>query len=528
MLTVPIPAFGETEFFDNAMNKAARVVLIPNTPDCRFSEYCRLLKQGGFHQTELVSLSHRRFAAFQKDSTGVFVNFFANTAELQIVVEENSAYFSFGDNCLPETVQPQLTQVKPSYFGLCDVIRLSDGRQIVIDIGDAQEENADILFARLKADSPYEKPVVAAWIFTHPHCDHFHGFFPFMDKYGDEVTIERFFYNFPDFDDLLELYPAMASSRKAINDWYHTEDVPTAEVLKMFLKRVEATGIPVYVPHTGQSYRIGDADFLFLASPDDTIHGTRNINFTCLMFMMDLAGQRTFFTADGSFSHAQLPERYGKELKADILQVPHHGFGSGEDDVQIQGYRLVAPRTCLLPVEFHIAYTAFTTYRPGTNYLMTRLNMDELLTGEKDHVLPLPYSPDPAEAFTYQQRYREGRDNSGARTWIFSDLNTGRKEDFVFSVFNGNYYNAQIYIELYFENMQKKRVKIQNQCLRLGVFRLNCLLGPEEDPSRFDEPDFLEKLDIPENTYFTVRFISDLPIVVTHRDHAPAYRSTVV
>ena len=78
------------------------------------------------------------------------------------------------------------------------------------------------------------------------------------------------------------------------------------------------------------------------------------------------------------------------------------------------------------------------------------------------------------------------------------------------------------------ENMQKKKVTIQNQCLRLGVFRLNCLLHPEEDQSRFDEPDFLEKLDIPENTYFTVRFISDLPIVVTHRDHAPAYHSNLI
>ena len=33
---------------------------------------------------------------------------------------------------------------------------------------------------------------------------------------------------------------------------------------------------------------------------------------------------------------------------------------------------------------------------------------------------------------------------------------------------------------------------------------------------------------IPENTYFTVRFISNLPIVVSHRDHAPAYHSTIV
>ncbi len=527
MISFEIPAFGEKQFFDNQMNKTARVVLIPDSSECRFSDYCQLLRQAGFRQTELVSLTHRRFAAFQKDNTGVFVNFFANTSELQIVVEENCAYFSYTDTCMPETVQPELIQVKPAYYGLSDVVRLSDGRQIIIDIGDAQEESADNLFNRLKAESPFEKPVIAAWIFTHAHCDHYFGFFPFMDKYGDEVIIEKFFFNFPDADDK-EHYPALTDLRKAINKWMNTEGVTVDEVLKMFLQRVEDMGVPVYMPHTGQSYRIGDANLLFLASMDDTIHCSQNINHTCLMFMMDLCGQRIFFTADGSFSDARLPERYGNELKADIMQVPHHGFGSGDDDVQIQGFRLVAPRTCLLPVEFQIAYTSFTTYRPGTNYLMTRLNIDELLTGEKDHVLPLPYTPDPAEAFTYRQRYLEGRDNSGARTWIFSDLNTGRKEDFIFSVFNGSFYNADVQVELYFENMQKKKVRIQNQCLRLGVFRLNCLLHPDEDQSAFDEPDFLEKLDIPENTYFTVRFISNIPIVVSHRDHAPAYRSGVV
>ena len=527
MLPFQLPAFGETEFFDNQMNKTARVVLIPHSPESRFMAYCQLLNQSGFTQTELVSLSHRRFAAFQKETIGVFVNYFANTEELQVVTEENCAYFSYTDTCKPAVVQPQLTQVMLSSYGLSDVIRLSDGRQIVIDIGNAHEADADALYNRLKADSPYEKPIIAAWIITHPHCDHYHGFFPFMDKYAEDVIIEKFFFNFPEPDDL-EHYPALAVVRNAINEWWHTEGIPTNAVLKRFLQQVEAMGTPVYMPHTGQSYRIGDADFLFVASTDDTIHCSQNINHACLMFMMDLGGQRTFFTADGSFSDARLPERYGQELKSDIMQVPHHGFGCGDDDSQIRGYRLVAPRTCLLPVEFREAYTSFTTFRPGTNYLMTRLDIDELLTGEKEQVLPLPYSPDPAEAFTYQQRYLEGRDNGGARTWIFSDLNTSRKEDFFFSVFNGTYYNAQLQVELFFENMQKKIVKVQNQGLRLGVFRLNCLLHPEDDQEKFDAPDFLAQMGIPENTYFTVRFISNLPIVVSHRDHAPAYRSSIV
>ena len=118
MISVQIPAFGETEFFDNQINKTSRVVLIPDSPEGQFSEYCRLLAQNGFQQAELNSSMKIRFAAFQKNNMGVFVNYFMNTKELQIVVEEECAYFSYTDNCMPETVQPQLTQVKPFYYGL--------------------------------------------------------------------------------------------------------------------------------------------------------------------------------------------------------------------------------------------------------------------------------------------------------------------------------------------------------------------------------------------------------------------------
>lgn len=527
MISFSLPAFGETEFFEDRINKNSHVTVIPDSTSHRFSEYCKLLINDGFTQAELDSRPHRKFAAFQNGNTGVFVNFFANTREIQIVIEENSIYFSYEDKCRQESVQPQFVQVKPAYYGLCDTVLLSDGRQIVIDIGDANEENADILYNRLKADSPFEKPIIAAWIMTHPHCDHFHGFFPFMDKFGDEVIIEKFLYNFTDPDDM-EHYPGQASLRKLVNNWLKTEDILTNGIQKIFEKRVEDMGVPVYTPHTGQSYRIGDANLLFLGTVDDTIHRANTLNDACIMFMMDLGGQRIFVTADGSFDAAQLPARYGSELKADILQVPHHGFGQGSDDVQIEGFRLIAPRTCLLPVEFEVAYNSFTTYRSGTNYLMTRLNIQELLTGEKDHVLKLPYSSDPAEAFTYRQRYLEGRDNSGARTWIFTDLDTGRKEDFIFSIFNGTFFNAQLEVDIFFEDMQKKHVVIHNQARRRGMFRLNCLLHPDDDQSKFDEADFLETLGIPENTRFAVQFISSVPIVIFHRDHSPAYHSSII
>ncbi len=526
MCSIQLPAFGETEYIDIQENKAARVILIPGTATARFGDYRALLEREGFAQKELFSAEHRSFAAYEKDGWGVFLNYFANTIELQIVVEENSAYFSCADTCGPVCTTPQLTQVKMRDYGLSYVVRLSDGRLLVIDGGNTFEEEPAALFARLKKDSPFEKPVIAGWIMTHPHSDHINCFFPFMEKYGAEVTVERFFFNFPEADDL-EHYPKLDTISSGFARWLD-RDAKNIEVIRLFLAKVEEMGVPVYTPHTGQDYRLADARIRFLATMDDTIHCSDNINAASLMFVLELGGQKIFFGGDGSFSDSRLPERYGKELRVDILQVPHHGFGCGTAEGQIQGYRLMAPRVCLLPVSKKEAYTSFTTYREGTNYLMTRMDIEEMITGEEERTLSLPYSPEPDGAFQLAQRYLEGRDNCGARTWVFMDLNTGRREDFIFSVLNTTFINAELDVEIFIENMQKKIICIKNKGLRRGVFRLNCLLNPEEDQSAFDRPDFLENLGIPENVGFSVRFISDKPVVISHRDHTPAYRSTVV
>ena len=527
MFPINIPAFGETEYFDNQENKAARVVLIPNSAADRYTEYCTLLEQAGFAPKELFTADHRRFSAYEKDGWGVFVNYFANTAQLQLVVEENTPYFSYTDRCADACTPPQLTQVYLSSYGLSDVIRLSDGRLMIIDGANVRETDIDNLFDRLKKDSPFEKPVIAAWIMTHPHSDHYFCFFPFMQKYSDAVVIEKFFFNFPEGDDL-EHYPKLEKNGSAFAKWRGIAQITDGQILNLFRQEVAKLGVPVYTPHTGQSYTVGDAQLQFFTTMDDTIHCSKNINATSLMFSMKLGGQTIMLTGDGSFSDSKLPERYGQELKADILQVPHHGFGCGTADGQIRGFRLIDPKVCLLPVEMDVAYTSFTTYKEGTNYLFTQMDIQEMITGEAERTLALPYTPDPAGAIQLRQRYLEGRDNSGARTWVFTDLNTGNKADFVFSVLNMTYLNADICVELYFENMQKKIIRVDNKGLRLGVFRLNCLLTPDEDQAQFDAPDFLQSRDIPENTFFAVRFISNIPVVISHRNHTPAYRSSIV
>lgn len=520
-------AYGEGEYFDNRITDTSHVALIPNAKFEAFWDCCHLLAQKGFEEKEQFSSDTRCYAAFLKNNLGIFIYYYSATGQLQVVTEQDCSYFSYVDTPLPSCTTPQLTQLYLSDYGMSYVARLSDGRLIIIDGANVYEKDIDNLFARLQKDSPFQKPVIAAWIFTHPHSDHYFCFFPFMEKYADAVEIQKFFFHFPDADDF-EHYPKLAECGKAFARYSGEQGITCSEILRRFRQQVVQLDIPVYTPHAGQCYCLGDAKLQFFSTMDDTIHCSKNINATSLMFTLELAGQRIFFGADGSFGDALLAERYGSELKSDILQVPHHGFGCGSEDGQIRGFQLIAPRIALLPVEKHLAYTSFTTYREGTNYVMTRLGIEELITGEAERTLELPYTPDPAGVYRLRQNYQHGRDDAGARTWVFTDLHTGNAEDFWFSFLNTTYLPAQITAELYFENMEKKIVRVSFPGPRLGVYRMHCLRSAQDASSAPDTTDFWEAFGIPDSIGFAIRFLSDIPIVVSHKDHVPAYRSSVI
>ena len=361
MTEIKIPAFCESDWVENRENETNIVWTLRNAAVEAFSSYADLFTKNGFKKREDRANEKNLFAAFENEGCGIFINYFGNTRELRIVKEENSNYFSFEDNALECITKPQVTQISLEDFGLSYVIRLSDGRFIVIDGGWNFEPDVDSLFKCLKEQSPFDKPIIAAWILSHPHHDHFHCFIGFMDKYGEEVTLEKCIFNFPDLTNTVHSKKITAED-EILGDLY--------DYIPMMFDRIEKSGAVIFTAHTGQKYKISDAELEILSSIDDTIHVTDNINSTSLIIRMTLGGQTILWTNDGAFSHARLPERYGEYLKSDILQIPHHGFQSGSAEAEILGYDLIRPRVCLLPVSDYCAYTFFCPFREGTRYIM--------------------------------------------------------------------------------------------------------------------------------------------------------------
>lgn len=519
MKNIHIPAFGETEFFENRENENSIAVAIPNADLQAFSKYCKLLDECGFERKEERQTDTHLYAAYADGENALFLNCFNATNELYIVKEEHCRYFSYSDRMQSTVTTAEITQSELEDFGMSYVVRISDGRFIIFDGGRNFETDRDRLYRCLKERSVHEKPRIAAWILTHPHPDHFHLFVGFMDRYADDVVIEKFLFNFPVCTDFTH-YPSLADT-----DSRFDYDTSAPAYIPRMLAHMEKTGAPIFTAHTGQTYRIGDAVCEILACMDDTIHLSGNINAISLVIRMELAGQVILWASDASFSLTKLPEKYAGHLKADILQVPHHGFQSGTTESEIRGYELIKPKVCLLPVSDYNAYTVFCTYRESTRYLMTKSGIEELITGTPARTITLPYTPPPYAKKELERKYLTGLDHCGATAWIFTGLDTAIAEDFRFTLLNTTNFKTTVWIELFFEDPAKNTRFIKAVIPALSMRNIS-IVGEDVDPDALPFNWLSLKLQgIPENAPFSARFLSDVPIVVSHKNHRASYSS---
>jgi len=480
--------------------------------DGDFASLTEQLNNQGYSLREERQIEQWHYAAFTNGEDAYFVNYFPALAEMNVVKERNSNYFSFMDHQGESICTPQVTQVHVNNCGMSYAIRLSDGRFIVIDGGWEKEYDVNSLFSVLKEGSSKEKPVIAAWIQSHPHIDHFRCFMLFMKMFADQVTVQKMIFHFPDADDF-EHYPSLCVINQSDPDYQESESACIHRMLQV----IQDHNIPIYTPHSGQIYRIGDAMLHFLGCIDDTVHRSTNVNYTSLVFRMELAGQSILWTGDAGFSELQLPGKCPAYLKSDILQIPHHGFRSGTCEGEIKAYSCIRPKVCFLPAEEHLVYSTFCPFVESTRYILTDCGVDELFVCDKTHTITLPYTPNTTGYAEYLRKFRRGRESIGAYSWIFTDLNTGNPSDLEFSVANFLKPKATVSVTMVFEDLGNRINTISFEAPRdvMRRIRLNdvstLLTGPNKE--------------IPKNVPFAVHFNSTHPIVISNKYHTATYRS---
>ncbi len=516
MKNIILPAPGSTVFSEERVNRHSRVFVFSNAETEMFDFYCKYISDNGFSEFESYTIGSHRYAAYVSGDTGIFLNYFEGTHELYLAEEEECLYFSYTDTKGEASVTTELTQVELEDFGMSYAIRMNDGRYIVIDGGRFFEPDADRLYNCIKKGSPYEKPIIAAWIMSHPHSDHYQCIIPFMDKYGHNVTVQKFIFNFPEHDDFAH-YPWLESKDPRFEDSSPFTNLP------LMYERIRSSGAPIYMAHTGQKYSFGDVNLEVLASIEDTIRLSPNGNAASLVLRFEIEGQIILFMTDAAFSIAQLPEKYSDYLKSDIMQVPHHGFSCGDEESTIRGYDLVRPKVCFLPVSDFNAYNVFSAFKDSTAYLMTKAGIEEMIVGTPQRTITLPYTAPHYAKSELERKYTEGQKSAGAKVWFFTDLSTDNPDDFVFTVLNSAHKHASVMIELFFEENERNIRYIKADIAPLTMKKFNITGEDVDADALFFNWMSLKLRGIPEKADFAVRFISNTPVIVSHKNHKATY-----
>ena len=355
-----------------------------------FDNYVKKFDAGSCVST--VYESGNAFATIDFGNDLINISFAKNDKRLRIIRNkdtEPTSLFSAPTEtkriCEPLIIMHGLGWEKGMDNGLCIIIRLSDGRFIVVDGGFNRQRDADDLYKLLKDNTPEGMdPTVAAWFITHGHGDH-HGTFAtlFCARYKASVKVENVMFNPP--ENKLFVGTVSNPTSSAIN-----ARITTLNAIKAFKAHHVRS-------HIGDRYYIGDAVVDVLYSIDYQYPTTFDYyNTSSLIFSVKIAGQRIMITGDASNeSFKRAVEMYGSDLKCDIVQVTHHGYTTGVSESAatsvIQGYRYMSPALVLWPISAD-GYAVVCNYT--YNVVLSSLpSVKKIIVAKADdHVIPLPFS----------------------------------------------------------------------------------------------------------------------------------------
>lgn len=209
--------------------------------------------------------------------------------------------------------------------GMGYLIVTDSGRLIVIDGGFA--EDVPDLLALMREHTGAQTPTVDLWIITHPHGDHYFALRE-LAKTPEAVSVKTLMYHFP-----AEFRDRNGNGcLGAIRDMEQIAAAFGAEVkLPLVDEHIDAGGLDLHVLYT-------PTDCSILNNP----------NQLSLIFTVQGPQKKLMITGDAYSRNMQIAVwRYDKALKADILQLPHHGLC---DTGNMDFYRRVDAKTVLIPI----------------------------------------------------------------------------------------------------------------------------------------------------------------------------------
>lgn len=353
------------------IGQASELYIIDNTTLLEYNAYLKDLEGLGFKTYTSNTIGNNQFKTYITDTQIVNVMFLANANQVRVTQDSRDAIelpALKATNIYTKTSTPSFTMMGISDSGypggMSFIYKLSDGTFFIIDGGICKnrgvndnesnecsgEPSVHRLYKTLRelADDP-DKIVISGWLITHIHNDHAGSFIDLADEtaYLKNITIKQVIYSQPSDDDM----SYNKGGRR--NNW-----MPNALSKMKIEKTVKA--------HPGQVFYYADLTLTIIGTHDLVKPKSLNShNNASIVSFVEFGGKKALYLADAEGdANAQLKALYGENLKADIVQVAHHGYNNTNANIV---YAYVNPTIVLWPIQ-----TA--DYKSGDNVYNLSLN----------------------------------------------------------------------------------------------------------------------------------------------------------
>ena len=202
-----------------------------------------------------------------------------------------------------------------------------------------RQNNAIVIDGGRPEDMPLLKEYIggrhiSAWILTHAHIDHISGLVDELAKNGGaDFDIEKIYYNFPP-------YSLIDNHNVPDYDYFKRE---LEETLPSFNKVLPLIEDKTVIVQQGDVLTVDEVKIDFLFTFHDGLYSNL-MNDSSLVFKVTAPNKTVLFMGDLGPDGGDVLFRESRHLlKADILQMPHHGHMNCSMEV----FAEILPEACL-------------------------------------------------------------------------------------------------------------------------------------------------------------------------------------
>ncbi|MBE6690730.1 MAG: hypothetical protein E7590_05550 [Ruminococcaceae bacterium] len=337
--------------------------------EANYLAYCQKLEANGYTTIEenvKPMGTENIFRYYLNEETGstlyVYYSPYQYAAEQKVkdtlasirIVSSNTKYIDLADESIlnpnqtwTKVTETMVTSLTHDYsvgsWGLAYIITLEDGSFIIFDggigTGTNKLDNKDRLWNVLNSlykkvfgtEPTAAKPIhVRAWMLTHEHSDHMNVFIQFLKTYGkrSNFRFDNFLFNATSDSEQINSNNPQSSVRKGLEG----------------LKSSVNGGFKYLKVHTGQKFYFANCEVDIMGTHEDTYpkkleyFNNSTTTFKTVLTSTDNAGNKT--TTDciwlgdlERIGSRRLRAMWGENMKADQVQIAHHGGNGVEADL---------------------------------------------------------------------------------------------------------------------------------------------------------------------------------------------------